>query len=105
MERTMVAWNRARTRQRSGNAFPCTAVAGQILCFTALLGMAMVGLVVPGLLRAQSSETSIRFDKETHVFRIDAAHMSYALGINEITQVHTLYLRQPRNTEDIFEAT
>jgi alpha-galactosidase len=101
----MIAWKKARTRQRSSNAFPWMAiVTGQSLHFLALLWMAMIGLVVPGLLRAQSGEASIRFDKETQVFRIDTADMSYVLGINEKKEVQTLYWGKRLNTADTFAA-
>ena len=88
----MSAWSRAITRQRSGNAFFLkTTMTGSSLRFSVLLWLALMDFVVPGLAGAQSKDASIRFDKEAQVFRIDAADMSYMLGINERKQVQTLY--------------
>jgi alpha-galactosidase len=66
--------------------------------------MVLIGLLAPGLGLAQSNESSIRFDKETHVFRIDAAAMSYVLGINEKKQVQTLYWGKRLSMADTFAA-
>src|SRR4030088_822622 len=49
----------------------------------ALLGIALLSLVAPRLIQAQSDKASIRFDQQPEVFRIDPADMSYVLGINE----------------------
>ena len=88
----MSAWSRAITRQRSGNAFFLNpTMTGSSLRFSVLLWLALMDFVVPGLAGAQSKDASIRFDKEAQVFRIDAADMSYVLGINEKKQVQTLY--------------
>src|ERR1700693_5560288 len=53
---------------------------------TALLGMPLLILTAPQLTRAQSNQPSIRFDQQAQVFRIDAADISYVLGINEKKQ-------------------
>jgi alpha-galactosidase len=57
----------------------------------ALLSLALLGMGGPACVRAQSNEATIRFDKATQVFRIDAADTSYILGINENKLVQTLY--------------
>jgi alpha-galactosidase len=64
--------------------------------------MALMGFAFPGLARSQSKDASIRFDKETQVFRIDAADMSYVLGINEKKQIQTLYWGKRLSGADIF---
>src|SRR5260370_35757005 len=97
--------SRAITRRRNDNAFQCKATLPKpTLRFTALRWVALIGLVVPGLIRAQSNEPSIHFDKDTQVFRIDAAHMSYEFGINEKKQVQTIYWGKRLSTVDVFAA-
>jgi alpha-galactosidase len=61
-------------------------------------------MAVPAHVRAQSSEASIRYNKETQVFCIDAADTSYILGINEKGQVQTLYWGKRLATADAFAA-
>jgi alpha-galactosidase len=48
--------------------------------------------------------TSIHFDDQTRVFRIDAADMSYVLGTNENKQVQTLYWGKRLSAGDTFAA-
>src|ERR1017187_9929719 len=99
----MRAWSRAITRQRSGNAFFLNStMTGSSLRFSVLLWLALMDFVFPGFAGAQSKNASIRFDKETQVFRIDAADMSYVLGINEKKQVQTLYWGKRLSGADTF---
>src|ERR1035437_3556685 len=99
----MSAWSRAITRQRSGNAFFLNpTMAGSSLPFSVLLWMALMGFAFPGLARSQSKDASIHFDKETQVFRIDAADISYVLGINEKKQVQSLYWGKRLSGADTF---
>jgi alpha-galactosidase len=70
----------------------------------ALLGIALLSLIAPRLVQAQSDKASIRFDQQTQVFRIDAADMSYVLGINEKKQVQTLYWGKRLSNADYFAA-
>jgi alpha-galactosidase len=70
----------------------------------ALFGIALLSLIAPRLVRAQSDKASIRFDQQTQVFRIDAADMSYVLGINEKKQVQTLYWGKRLSNADSFAA-
>jgi len=70
----------------------------------ALLGIALLSLIAPRLVQAQSVEASIRFEKQTQVFHIDAADMSYVLGINEKKQVQTLYWGKRLSNADSFAA-
>jgi len=101
----MSAWRGAGTGQRSNNAhFLGAPTTGSSLRSSVLRWTAIVGLAVPGLAGAQSKDASIRFDKETQVFRIDAADMSYVLGINEKKQVQTLYWGKRLSKEDAFAA-
>jgi alpha-galactosidase len=69
---------------------------------TALLGIALLVLTAPQLTRAQSNQPSIRFDQQAQVFRIDAADISYVLGINEKKQVQTIYWGKRLSTADTF---
>ena len=69
-----------------------------------LLSIALFGLIAPRLAWAQSGNASIRFDKPTQVFRMDAADMSYVLGVNEKKQVQTLYWGKRLGAEDSFAA-
>ena len=70
----------------------------------ALLGIALLSLIAPRLVQAQSDKASIRFDQQPQVFRIDAADMSYVLGINEKKQVQTLYWGKRLSNADSFAA-
>ena len=58
--------------------------------------------MAPAGINAQSKSTSIRFDQQTQVFHIDAADMSYVLGINEKKQLQTLYWGKRLNPADSF---
>jgi alpha-galactosidase len=52
--------------------------------------VAVVSACAPGL-RAQAQAASIDYDATTRVFRMDAAGVSYILGLNEAGEVQTLY--------------
>jgi alpha-galactosidase len=41
--------------------------------------------------QGQSVDTAVQYDGNTHVFRMDAADITYVLGINERQEVQTLY--------------
>ena len=64
----------------------------------------LLGLILPALAGAQPNMASIHFDDQTRVFRIDAADMSYVLGINENKQVQTLYWGKRLSAGDTFAA-
>src|ERR1039458_5815424 len=99
----MSAWSRVITKSRNGSALSLEAtVTGSSLRFSVLLWMALMGFAFPGLARSQSKDASIHFDKETQVFRIDAADMSYVLGINEKKQVQSLYWGKRLSGADTF---
>src|ERR1700731_3156515 len=70
----------------------------------ALLGIALLSLIAPRLVQAQSDKASIRFEQQPQVFRIDAADMSYVLGINEKKQGQTLYWGKRLSNADSFAA-
>ncbi len=54
--------------------------------------------------KAQNGPALIRFDESTRVFRIDAAHTTYVIGINENQQVQTLYWGKHLPESDHFAA-
>ncbi|HEY6768633.1 MAG TPA: alpha-galactosidase [Candidatus Sulfotelmatobacter sp.] len=53
---------------------------------------------------AQPPQAAIHVDKQTRVFRIDAADVSYVIGVNEKQQVQTLYWGKRLNPADSFAA-
>jgi alpha-galactosidase len=55
-------------------------------------------------LRAQTQAASIDFDATTHVFRMDAAQVSYVLGLNEAGELQTLYWGKRLPKSDRFSA-
>jgi alpha-galactosidase len=55
-------------------------------------------------LRAQTQAASINFDATTHVFRMDAAKVSYVLGLNEAGELQTLYWGKRLQKSDHFSA-
>jgi alpha-galactosidase len=71
------------------------------VCLLALVAMACTCVPV---LRAQAPPASIEFDSATHVFRMDAAGVSYILGVNEAGEVQTLYWGKRLPGSDHFAA-
>ena len=67
--------------------------------------LAMSIFIAPQLSRAQTENTSIRFDKQTQVFRIDAADVSYMFGVNKKKALQTLYWGRRLNAADSFAAS
>jgi alpha-galactosidase len=96
---------KTRMRQRSGDYFsfavgkPSRGRRSVFLSWVVLLG-----LILPALAGAQPNMASIHFDDQTRVFRIDAADMSYVLGINEKKQVQTLYWGKRLSAAETFAA-
>ncbi len=76
-----------------------TSRRAAILLYTALIG-SVASLSAWG----QANVASIVFDNRTQVFRIDAADMSYVLGVNEKKQVQTLYWGKRLSVADTFAA-
>ncbi|MEO8736565.1 MAG: alpha-galactosidase [Edaphobacter sp.] len=72
----------------------------QLLMPVLLLCLA-AGLSVP-MAMAQIDAPAIHFDAATHVFRIDAADMTYVLGINEHQQMQSLYWGKRLGASDSF---
>ncbi|WP_255462599.1 alpha-galactosidase [Granulicella sp. WH15] len=68
------------------------------------LSTILMFLIAPNPMNAQKTNAPIRFDKQTQVFRIDAADVSYVFGINEKKQVQTLYWGKRLNDADPFPA-
>jgi alpha-galactosidase len=94
-----------RMRQGSGDYFSFPAgKPGRGSRFVFLSWVVLIGLTLPALAGAQPNMASIHFDDQTRVFRIDAADMSYALGINENKQVQTLYWGKRLSAGDTFAA-
>jgi alpha-galactosidase len=69
-----------------------------------LLYIVLIGSVASLSAMGQANGASIVFDKQTQVFRIGAADMSYVLGVNEKKQVQTLYWGKRLNAADTFAA-
>jgi alpha-galactosidase len=65
-------------------------LASQQSAFRQILFFALLFCISVHSISAQP-ETSIRVDEATRVFRIDAASITYVIGINENKQVQTLY--------------
>jgi alpha-galactosidase len=95
------------TRMRQGSddyfSFPA-GKPGRGSRFVFLSWVVLIGLTLPALAGAQPNMASIHFDDQTRVFRIDAADMSYVLGINENKQVQTLYWGKRLSAGDTFAA-
>ncbi len=92
-------------RQRSGDYFSfATGKPGRGPRSVFLSWVVLLGLILPALAGAQPNMASIHFDDQTRVFRIDAADMSYVLGINENKQVQTLYWGKRLSAGDTFAA-
>lgn len=58
----------------------------------------------PSLSSAQTVPVSIRFDQATKVFRLDAADISYAMGVNEKGSLQSLYWGKRLGADDRFPA-
>jgi alpha-galactosidase len=92
-------------RQRSGDYFSfAVGKHARGLRSVFLSWVVLLGLLLPALAGAQPNMASIHFDDQTRVFRIDAADMSYVLGINENKQVQTLYWGKRLSAGDTFAA-
>jgi alpha-galactosidase len=92
-------------RQRSGDCFSfAVGKPGRGLRSVFLSWVVLLGLILPALAGAQPNMASVHFDDQTRVFRIDAADMSYVLGINENKQVQTLYWGKRLSAGDTFAA-
>src|ERR1700722_11942742 len=103
MEQMMPAWSRPGVNQRSCLIPSRKKAAWEFFARNpVLLSIELFGLIAPRLARAQSGNASIRFDQPTQVFRIDAADMSYVLGINEKKQIQTLYWGKRLSAADTF---
>jgi alpha-galactosidase len=92
-------------RQQSGDCFSfAVGKPGRGLRSVFLSWVVLLGLILPALAGAQPNMASVHFDDQTRVFRIDAADMSYVLGINENKQVQTLYWGKRLSAGDTFAA-
>ena len=92
-------------RQRSGDYFSfAVGKPGRRLRSVFLSWVVLLGLILPALAGAEPNMASVHFDGQARVFRIDAADMSYVLGINENKQVQTLYWGKRLSAGDTFAA-
>jgi alpha-galactosidase len=95
----------ATKQRRKGISFPDSIAYKLSSSIYAALWVVVIGFMIPAGINAQTKSTSIRFDKQTQVFHIDAADMSYVLGINEQKEIQTLYWGKRLNAEDSFGVT
>jgi alpha-galactosidase len=56
----------------------------------------------PSFTSAQTQRTAIHYDDMTHVFRIDAADITYAFGVNEHKQLQAVYWGKRLDATDTF---
>jgi alpha-galactosidase len=99
MERRMNVWITAKIGRETGAR---AAVPRLGLRFMVLLCMVLVSALLPAFAGGQLNSALIHFDSQTQVFRIDAADMSYAFGINEKKQLQTLYWGKRLSMADAF---
>lgn len=76
----------------------------QILSNTLIALSLSAALTIAAGAQPQPAKVQIQFDDATRVFRIDAADMTYAMGINEADQVQTLYWGSRLTASDRFSA-
>src|ERR1700679_3521082 len=67
---------------------------------TVLKGLILLGFVVTSGAEAQTS-SSIHFDAQTKIFRIDAAGITYAFGVNAQDQLQSIYWGSQIGKEDL----
>ncbi len=79
------------------------AYSGSIVGLTTILLLLCLGISAR-MMVAQQPSASVRFDEASRVFHIDAADMSYVLGINENQEVQTLYWGKRLQAGDTFSA-
>ncbi|MGC2160894.1 MAG: alpha-galactosidase [Silvibacterium sp.] len=59
-------------------------------------------LIAPGVARAADAKPMIRFDAQSHVFRIDAAGVSYIFGVNDKGELQSMYWGRELSADDPF---
>jgi alpha-galactosidase len=62
---------------------------------------AMTAIAAP-MQEPHSAGAAIRYDSATRVFRLDAAGVTYAFGVNEVGQLQSLYWGARLNAGDVF---
>jgi len=75
---------RKRIRNRAGSGF-----FGMFVEPLALI--ATLGLLAPCLARAADAAPAIRYDAQTHIFRIDGGGVSYIFGVNNKGALQSIY--------------
>jgi len=68
-----------------------------------LTSLAVLFLILPGAARAANA-TSIHFNPQTHVFRIDGADVSYIFGVNNKGELQSIYWGRELAKDDPFPA-
>ncbi len=68
-----------------------------------LAGLSLL-IALPCFANTESLNPPIRYDAETHVFRIDAAGISYVFGVNEKGELQSIYWGQRLGANDSFPA-
>jgi alpha-galactosidase len=58
-------------------------------CLVWLLPLLVLNIVA--IARGQASNATIRYDAVSRIFRIDAADVTYVLGVNEKKELQALY--------------
>lgn len=94
--------SRAASQRRSRGSFHWTIASRSSARVSIALWITFIGIMIPAGVNAQLSNPSIHFDQQTQVFHINAADMSYVLGINEKKQLQTLYWGKRLNPADSF---
>jgi alpha-galactosidase len=67
-----------------------------------LISSLLIVCMICGSASAEESASLIRYNAQTHVFRIDAADISYVFGVNEKGELQSLYWGQRLGADDPF---
>ena len=102
----MNSWITAKIRRATSTGLFCAAALPRLrrrfIVLLCAVSMSSMSALFPVFAADQSKTGLIHFDSQTQVFRIDAADMSYVLGINEKKQLQALYWGKRLNTADAF---
>ena len=71
-------------------------------CLFRLITSCLIFCAIYGRAGAEDTVSSIRYNAQTHVFRIDGAGMSYIFGVNETGAIQSLYWGQRLDANDPF---
>jgi alpha-galactosidase len=104
MERRMRLWKNTNIGRRDIGPGIGVCRMGTFKGLAILLCIVLIDAIAPMSAMGQANAASIVFDNQTRIFRIDAADMSYVLGVNEKKQVQTLYWGKRLSAADTFAA-